>query len=162
MCSGTCNCPGMLVLVCVVHVCSCAFFLSLCACACACAHLCPPAPPQFLESCVADSLQAGWPAICSLFLFFFNSENTQAHELLPKQLRRAVFKMSLGLFSRFEQGVFLGIRKTSLNALSSGFPLDLAVEGPLPVPNLRTGGTSWSDCVFIYFCFGFVFKVSGR
>lgn len=126
MCSGTCNCPGMLVLVCV---CTCVHVhlrasSSLSLCVCLRPALLVPPHPDFSESCIADSLQAGWPAIC--FLLFLTMRTQEHRE--PLQL-----KHFFGLHG--DEGCFSVMRA----AASEGpqLPVDLAAEQSTAKPSGR-------------------------
>lgn len=72
---------------------------SLSLCVCLCSSLLSLPHPDFSESCIADSLQAGWPAICFLF-YFFNSENTQSQRATAtKATPLGCIKMNRVLFN---------------------------------------------------------------
>lgn len=62
--------------------------------------------PDFSESCIADSLQAGWPAICFLFFLTMRTQEhrglLQLEPLLRAALRRRVlFNESSSPSARF-------------------------------------------------------------
>lgn len=134
-----------------VHVCSCAFaciLLSLCVCLRPTLLL--PPHPHFSKSCIADSLQAGWPATRFLF-YFLNYENTQAQGATATEATPSGCIETKSAFSRWEQGAPFHLC-ISLRVRFSSFPLDLAVErSTAKSKNQRAGGTSWSSCVFSLF-----------
>lgn len=101
-----------------VHVCSCAFaciLLSVSLCVCLRPALLVPPNPDFSESCIADSVQAGWPAI--RFLLFLTMRTQEHRELL--QLKH-FFRL------HGDEGCFSVMRA----AASEGpqLPVDLAAE----------------------------------
>lgn len=98
--------------------------LSLCVCLCSLLSL---PHPDFSESCIADSLQAGWPAICFLF-YFFNSENTQSQRATAtKATPLGCIKMNRVLFND-ESRELLPICNLAWMWGFSGCSFDLAVE----------------------------------
>lgn len=110
-----------------VHVCSCAFaciLLSVSLCVCLRPALLVPPHPDFSESCIADSLQAGWPAI--RFLLFLTMRTQEHRE--PLQLKH-FFRL------HGDEGCFSVMRA----AASEGpqLPVDLAAEQSTAKPSGR-------------------------
>lgn len=140
-----------------VHVCSCAFaciLLSVSVCVCTRVLL----PHSISESCIADSLQAGWPAICFLFYFiiiFFLTIRTHKHgePLLTKATPLGCIKMNRVLFNDLSRELLSICKLAWVSFLLLFFWPSSRAEHCQVQKSRRAGGTSWSNCVFIYFCF---------